>query len=216
MTLGDIKANDAFEFGSDTLQTLNGNGSTKAMYTYANATVAEEFGLQAGWYDYDEVSTWDGESALTPCNTVSLPFGEMSILQAGSDAAAVIYSGVVSSSDIELAISSGVWNLRANCMPVDYILGDLTANDAFEFGSDTLQTLNGNGSTKAMYTYASAAVAQEFGLQAGWYDYDAVSVWDGESELSSCNGVEIPAGYGFILQAGRDDATVTIPSPIAD
>ena len=52
------------------------------------------------------------------------------------------------------AITSGQWNfIGATFAPVSgaaMTLGDIKANDAFEFGSDTLQTLNGNGSTKAM------------------------------------------------------------------
>ena len=214
LTLGDIGANDSFEFGSDTLQTLTGTGGTKAQYTYCSEAIAEEFGLVAGWYDYTEVSNWDGETTLTLCNNVELPFGSMAIIQAGSSDAALIYAGAVKAEDAVLSIDAGVWNMRANCMPVDYTLGDLTANEFFEFGSDTLQTLTGTGGTKAQYTYCSAAIAEEFGLEPGWYDYTEVSNWDGETALTLCNSVDIPAGYGFILQAGSDEATVIVPTPL--
>jgi len=211
MTLGDIKANDTFAFGDDTLQTLNGNGGTLGQYTYCNEAMAEEFGFDVGWYNYEDVSNWDGESALVSCNNVSLPWGTMVIIQSSYEGAGLVYAGEVLAENKELSITTGEWNMLGNATPVDLTLGDIAANDTFAFGDDTLQTLNGNGGTLGQYTYCNEAMAAEFGFDVGWYNYEDVSNWDGESQLANQNSLPIPSGYGFVLQSSYEGAAIILP-----
>ena len=222
--LGDLKANDTFAFLQDTVQTLNGNGGTEAMYTYLSETAAvayEMYGLRAGWYDYNELLAWDWVSEPpAQKNTDSLPYGKMFIIQSGYEGAALVYSGEVIPAAKEFMIIPNTMNMLGNATPVDLVLGDIACNDTFAFLQDTVQTLNGNGGTKAMYTYLNetAAVAYEmYGLRVGWYDYNELLAWDWVSEApAQKNDVEIPAGYGFIVQSGYDGAGIIIPSPLAD
>ncbi len=102
----------------------------------------------------------------------------------------------------------------------EMVLGDIKANDTFVFLADTVQTLTGTGGTLAMYTYCSAATITElgddYGLQEGWYDYKELENWDWESPLTYTqkNDVDIPAGYGFIVQSGYEGSSITIPAAL--
>ncbi len=224
--LGDIKVNENFVVAEDSLQLLNGNGGTLAMYTYCDAiTAAEyaEFGLQEGWYDYFELAEyWDWESPLTYTlkNNVKIPFGTMFILQSGREGSGLIYSGSVLDEDKEFLIVPDTMNMLGNATPVDLNLGDILVNEKFVVAEDSIQFLNGNGGTLAMYTYCDATTAAEyaeFGLQEGWYDYfELAEYWDWESPLTYTqkNDVDVPAGCGFILQSGNEGSGIIIPAAL--
>ena len=230
MTFGDITANRDFAFCSDTIMTLQpAGGRTGNIITYLTAEEAEEIaipGLTAGWYDNEYMNSgWDWESEIPneyKFNNKSLPFGTMVVVQ-GTDGANVNYAGEVVNQNHQFEIIGGQFNMIGNCMPVDIIMGDITANRDFAFCSDTIMTLQpAGGRTGNIITYLTAEEAEEIaipGLTAGWYDNEYMnSGWDWESEIPAeykFNNLPIPAGYGFIAQ-GTDGAIVEIPSPLAD
>ena len=53
MTLGDIKPNAVFEWGSDELQLLTTQGATDSVYYYAAPELAAENEMEAGWWLVD-------------------------------------------------------------------------------------------------------------------------------------------------------------------
>ncbi len=228
MVLGDLKANDTFMFTADTIQTLTDGGAKLAMYTYCSEQaiidLVDDYGLQVGWYDYDELNNWDWTPATVPAlkNDVALPYGTMYVLQSGNEGAALIYSGKVLSEDKEFIVESRVMNMLGNATPVDITLGDITANDKFAFALDTLQLLTDGGGTKAMYTYLGTAAIEEFGyavygLKEGWYDFNEINYewdWTAATVPAQKNDVPIPAGYGFIVQSGSESAGITIPAAL--
>ena len=213
ITLGDIGVNDGFVELSDTITTLNEFGGAAGVYVYMTATTAADFGLEAGWYDYYEMSDWDGESAIANQNSVALYDGESLMVQVSDDAAALVFSGVVPDTATELECAAGAKTFLSNCTPVDRTLGDITVNAAFVELSDTLTVLNEFGGAAGVYVYMTATTAADFGLEAGWYDYYEMSDWDGESPIESKN-VALPAGQGFMLQVATDGAAVIVPTAL--
>ena len=163
-------------------------------------------------------------------NNVEIPFGTSFIMQTSYNDVTIDYAGQVMGSAKEFTITSGCWNMTGNCSPVALVYGDITANETFAFGEDTLQTLTGTGGTDLLLTYLSPEVAEadysdfaELGLTAGWYDYNFIADpdtgWDWESEIPAdkkYNAIAVPAGFGFIMQSSYEGAAIEIPSPLAD
>ena len=90
MKFGDIKVNENFAFGSDSLQTLTGTGGTDLTLTYLSAEAGAEFNCTAGWYDYAYVNgnDWDWESQIPDeynYTNHKVPSGFGFIIQAASD-----------------------------------------------------------------------------------------------------------------------------------
>ena len=213
MTLGDVGVNDSFVELSDTLTLLNEYGGAAGVYVYMTKTTATDFGFTEGWYDNEEISTWDGESPLINKNSVELYDGEAMMLQVSSSDAALVFAGAVPDEAVELECAAGQKTFLSNCTPVDRSLGDLTVNATFVELSDTLTILNEFGGAAGVYVYMSATTAADFGLEAGWYDNEEISTWDGESPLLP-QVVALPAGKGFMLQVADDGAAVIVPAAL--
>ena len=213
MTLGDVGVNDSFVELSDMLTLLNEYGGAAGVYVYMTATTAADFGLEAGWYDNDEISTWDGESPLINKNSVELYDGEAMMLQVSSSDAALVFAGAVPDEAVELECAAGQKTFLSNCTPVDRTLGDITVNASFAELADMLTILNEYGGAAGVYVYMTATTAADFGLEAGWYDNDEISTWDGESPLLP-QAIALPAGKGFMLQVAADGAAVIVPAAL--
>jgi len=213
MTLGDVGINDSFGELGDTVTILNEYGGAAGVYVYMTAATATEFGFTEGWYLGDDISNWDGESALVNQNSVTLYDGESLMVEVSSDDAALVFAGLVSDTATELGCTAGTKTFLSNCTPVSRTLGDITVNADFGELSDTLTMLNEYGGAAGVYVYMTAATAAEFGFTAGWYDGDAISNWDGESALVPVN-TELPPGQGFMLEVGTDGAAVIIPAAL--
>ena len=211
ITLGDIGVNESFVELSDTVTILDEYGGAAGVYVYMTAATAEEFGLEAGWYDGDDISNWDGESELESKNSVALYDGEALMVEVSDDEASLVFAGLVPATATELECYAGQKTFLSNCTPVDRTLSDITVNETFGEISDTLTVLNEFGGAAGVYVYMTAATAEEFGLEAGWYDGDEVSNWDGESELAR-KDVALPAGQGFMLEVGTDGAGIIVPA----
>ena len=228
MTFGDITANRDFAFGSDTIMTLTTLGRTGDIITYLTAEEASEYGiegLKAGWYSQYYVNNeWDWENPIPDeqCwNNKKLPYGTMVIVQ-GNEGANINYAGEVLSENHQFEIVGGQYNMIGNATPVDLVMGDITANRDFAFGSDTIMTLTTIGRTGDIITYLTAEEASEYGIEGlkpGWYSqYYVNNEWDWENPIPNdqCfNTMPVPSGYGFIAQ-GNDGAIVEIPTPLAD
>ena len=212
-TLGDVKVNDGFVELSDTLTLLNEYGGAAGVYVYLTAETAASFNLTEGWYLNDDVSNWDGESPLLDQNAVALYDGEAMMVEASSDAAALVFAGAVADTAVELECEPGKKTFLSNCTPVDRSLNDITVNSTFVELSDTLTVLNEFGGAAGVYVYISAATAGDFGLEPGWYDNDAVSNWDGETPLAPVS-VNLPAGKGFMLEVASEGAAIVVPAAL--
>ena len=98
-------------------------------------------------------------------------------------------------------------------------LGDVKINELFSAQSDAITVLDEFGGTKGKYCYVGPeqvadAAAEGQIIVEGWYDYQEWADWDWESPISSCNDEPVPAGTGFMLEVGIDEAGVIIPSAI--
>ena len=213
MTLGDVKVNDDFVELSDTLTLLDEYGGAAGVYVYMTATTATEFGFTEGWYLNDDISNWDGESPLINQNDVTLYDGEAAMVEASSDSAALVFAGAVADQAVELECEGGKKMFLSNCTPVDRTLSNITVNAAFVELSDTLTILDEYGGAAGVYVYMTATTAADFGFEAGWYDNDAISNWDGESPLAPVVA-ELPAGKGFMLEVASDGAAVIVPAAL--
>ena len=203
-TLGDIKCNSV-NFGSDVLQLLNPNGSTKAKYWYLDPATAAEAEMEPGWYDGDKAATEDYEC----CNNVALPYGQGFMFYAGSPDLALTFAGQVVDGETPLAMTTGAMNFTGNATPVSITLGDVTCNSV-NFGSDVLQLLAANGATKSKYWYLDPATAAEAEMEPGWYDGDKAAMEDYEC----CNSVPLAPGDGFMFYAGSPDLKLTLPDAL--
>ena len=213
MTLGDVGINESFVELSDTLTLLNEYGGAAGVYVYMTETTATEFGFTEGWYGSDDISNWDGESPLVNQNSVELYDGEAMMLEVSSDDAALVFAGAVPDMAVELECAAGQKTFLSNCTPVDRTLSNITVNAEFVELSDTLTILNEYGGAAGVYVYMTATTAAEFGFEAGWYDGDEVSNWDGESPLLP-QAVALPAGKGFMLEVATDGAAVIVPAAL--
>ena len=213
VTLGDIGINDSFVELSDMVTILNEYGGAAGVYVYMTGTTAADFGLEEGWYDNDEISNWDGESALVNQNSVSLYEGESLMVEVSSDDAALVFSGLVPDTATELECYPGQKTFLSNSTPVSRTLGDLTINANFVELSDMLTMLNAYGGAAGVYVYMTATTAADFGLSAGWYDNDEISNWDGESALVPVN-TALPPGQGFMVEVASDGAAIIVPAAL--
>ena len=121
-------------------------------------------------------------------------------------------------------VNPGVYNMWvAGFLPVDkpesqVVLGDITANSTFKFGTDTIMTLTSVGRTDKVYTYLTAEEGEAYNCAAGWYDYAFVNAeipgvdeWDWESQIPDeyCgNDMTLPYGTMIIVQSGYAGATL--------
>ena len=112
--------------------------------------------------------------------------------------------------------TSGRNFIGATFLPISttMTLGDVSVNDKFVPISDTLYTINGYGGASAIYYYVDAETAEAFGGTAGWYLDSDIDNWDGESEITCRNDVQITAGQGFVASASETGAGVIIPSAL--
>ena len=226
--LGDIGTENGFIACSDTLIILNEFGGTKGCYYYMDednvASVRSVPGNEdapIGWYEADAYDNWDWGSVLPNANNVELEYGESVMLEVGNDGASLFFNGQVDQEDVERKCEAGKKAFRCNSTPVAITLGDLKANSLIIACSDTLIILNEFGGTKGCYYYMDednvASVRSVPGNEdapIGWYDADAYDNWDWDSVLPNANNVELPAGEGFMLEVGNDDAGVIVPSAL--
>ena len=222
MTISDIKPNANFFPFADTIQLLNGNGGTLAVFCYCDEATAESYaawGVKGpGWYDYEEYSAWQWDSDIYPKNDYPIPFGTMFVVQSAYENVALIYAGEVLPADKEFTITPGVWNMLGNVQPTDLKIKDIVPNANFFPFADTIQLLNGNGGTLAVFCYCDEATAESYaawGVKGpGWYDYEEYSAWQWDSDIYPKNDYPIPAGLGFVVQSAYEGAGIIIPTPL--
>ena len=106
----------------------------------------------------------------------------------------------------------------------DAVMGDITANATFAFGSDSVQIINpANGATLKTMTYLTAEDGAGYKCAPGWYDYEFVNgyvgEWDWESQIPEdyCyNNEPCPAGFGFIVSSANEGSYLEIPGALVD
>ena len=102
------------------------------------------------------------------------------------------------------------------------VMGDITANTTFAFGSDSVQIINpANGATLKMMTYLTAEEGASYNCAPGWYDYNYVNgnEWDWESQIPAdytYNSEKCDAGFGFIVSSANDGAYLEMPGALVD
>ena len=202
--LGDITCNSA-NFGSDVLQFLNPNGSTKQEFWYLDPATAAEAEMEAGWYDAAKAANEEYEC----CNSLPLPYGQGFMFFAGYPDLKLTFSGTVTDETKPFAMVTGAMNFTGNATPVNITLGDVTCNSV-NFGSDVLQLLGANGATKQSFWYLDPATAAEAEMDPGWYDADKAA----NEEYECCNSIPLNSGDGFMFYAGYPDLTLTVPAAL--
>ena len=99
----------------------------------------------------------------------------------------------------------------------DAVMGDITANATFAFGSDSVQIINpANGATLKTMTYLTAEDGAGYKCAPGWYVYEFVNgyvgEWDWESQIPEdyCyNSYPLPFGSMFIVSSANAGASLT-------
>ena len=225
--LGDIKCNENVSLSGTDFQLLDDNGATAtikvdglgdvlAIFWYVPADIAEGAGIDPGWYlMYDDEVQPD-----YPMNDFELPFGQGYLMNCGDNDAAVIYSGAVRATDFPRELTP-LYNFLGNCSPVDLTLGDFVCNENVSLSGTDLQILDDNGATDtieveglgevlAIFWYVPADIAEGAGIDPGWY-----LMYDDEVQPDyPMNDFPIPAGQGFLMNCGDNDAVVTIPTAL--
>ena len=203
MTLGDIKPNAVFEWGSDELQLLTTQGATDSVYYYAAPELAAENEMEAGWWLVDF-----GEP-VEVANDVIVPFGSSVVLNIGTIGAGMVSSGEVKKGSPAIAVTQTGFNCLGNATPADCTLGDIVPNENLMWGDDELQTLAADGSTQAVYYYAAPELAAENEMEAGWWLVDF-----GEP-VEVANSLPIAAGEGFLLNCASSGVELNMPQVLA-
>ena len=227
VTLGDIGINENFGVNGDTITLLNEYGGAIASYVYFDKEMVDGlndgtgFEFQVGWYNYSEVENWDGESTLATYNSTQLYAGESVMVQAATEGAGLVFSGLVDDLDINVVCENpGAKTFLSNCTPVDLTLGDILPNDKFGINGDTITFLNQYGGATGSYVYFDQEMVDGlndgtgFKFVVGWYNYAEIENWDGESTLSAYNDISLPAGKGFLVQAAVAGAGIVVPSAL--
>jgi hypothetical protein len=203
-TLGDIKCNSV-NFGSDVLQLLNPNGSTKQAFWYLDPATAAEAEMEPGWYD----ATKAAAEEYVCCNSIPLPYGQGFMFYAGNPDLTLTFAGQVDDKGAPFAMATGAMNFTGNATPSAITLGDVTCNSV-NFGSDVLQLLAANGATKQAFWYLDPATAAEAEMEPGWYDATKAAV----EEYECFNKIPLQAGDGFMFYAGNPGLELNIPSAL--
>lgn len=201
-----------------------------ALFVFVTDDEAGEYDLPGGWY-YNE-DFWEGDGDF-PMNDVLLKKGQGFVLQAGDAGMKITYSGAVDpgeEGEISLPYNLDELNIMGNITPVDLTLGDIVLGGCKTFGSQ-LQFLNQYGATakateemvgaeamaafpnhNALFVFVTEEEAGEYDLPGGWYYNE--DFWEGDGDFPM-NGVKLPAGKGFVLQAGDAGMTIQLPSALA-
>lgn len=97
---------------------------------------------------------------------------------------------------------------------INFKLGDLIPNDVFDGFTDNIQFCDAEGNWEDQLTYVSQAWLDandigEEGYTVGWYKMV-------DEELSTpLNDTPVAFGQAFCAYAGRDNVTISIPTPLS-
>ena len=225
------------------LKELNKNGTTKAVYGWADATtgkISAPTTLKRGWYRLTGATftTWPDEPMTTAeMKEVSFDAGKAFWVKAASISTLQLQSaGAVKEEDFEIPTEMGYHVSAGNGTAADLTLGDLyvTGYDPSTPGATQwsggckknnflLKELNKNGTTKAVYGWADCTtgkVSAPTTLKRGWYRLtgDTFTVWPDEPMTTEeMAAVEIPAGKGFWIKAASiSTLKLYVPAPELD
>ena len=185
-------------------------------YGYLNAAAKAEYEEAAdadiGWYPFAELDDLDFSNCA---NGLEIPLGSMAVVSTGNPDAKIIFSGEVRQEETVLSLVPYKKTYVGNCSPVDITLGDIKANDDFEFDADFIFFFDNNGDVTGTYGYLNAAAKAEYEEAAdadiGWYPFAELD----DLDFSNCaNSRPVKAGDTFVVSTGNPTATLTIPSAI--
>jgi hypothetical protein len=190
--------------GDLTLCLYDDNVTRQAQYIYLSAEVAEEAGVEAGWYvinNYGEPNLDAGPQSA------DLPLGQGCVIISGNSSAEYTSAGAVDSIVREFKVTAGARKMMGNILPRAITLSELkqTSGDP---GDLTFCTYDNNVTRLAQYIYLADEVAQEAGVAAGWYSINNY----GEPDLDAgAQDFEIASGAGFVVVSGNSNAVLTFP-----
>lgn len=197
--LSDVKAvGMEMDPDTDAIQLLDPETTkTQALYTYVTEELAKEWDLEegsVGWWDKGAYGP-DFESR----NDVDIDVGRgFLLLNAFGHNIQFTCAGAVPTMSTSYT-TSGKKALVATYMPTDMTLGDIVIPGLdIDPDTDAIQVLDPNTTkTKALYTYVSAELAEEWDLEegsVGWWDKGAYG-----PDFESRNNVAVKSGDTFLL-----------------
>ena len=186
--LGDVIA-EGMDPYSDTIQFLDPTDATSAITaTYLDAN----YGSLKGWWDPGISTRLDNEKFFAfegfLCNFDSYPI-------------ILTYAGEVLTESVEVDLSGLIYPMVANALPVNLVLGDITAEGMDPY-SDTIQFLFPTDATSDVTaTYLDAS----YGGLKGWWDPGISTRLDNEP---------FPAGTAFLGNFNSSTIKMTFPNPL--
>ena len=97
-------------------------------------------------------------------------------------------------------------------------LGDITASEDWQTGTDEIKTLKANGAVDKAYTYVTKALAEEAGIPQGWYLTDDIND-DAKAETIDQylqNDAVLPLGNGLLVLVGLSTTTLTYAGQVLE
>ena len=187
------------EGGAQRVWTLTKGGATDHDYYYVNEECADLEEVDVGWYS--------DKNFKTKADDVDLPYGQGVALVAAKATTKVVFAGQVEGENKFLDITGGsIFNFTGNCMPIDRVLGDFALiYKGDEGGAQRIWTLTKGGATEQDYYYVNEECADLEEVDVGWYD--------SKNFKNKANDVEIKAGDGFAVVAGKA-IQLMVPSPL--
>ena len=208
-TLGNIKVNDKFDYGADSISIWNG-GTKLYEVSYLGKDDADSEGVAEGWYLMADFDDWDFKAADCK-NSEVLAKGKGIVFHRGTAGAALQYSGQVQAAN-ETFGGFGNFNITANTTANTITLGDIKVNDKFDYGADSISIWNG-GTKLYEVSYLGKDDADSEGVAEGWYLMADFDDWD--FKAADCkNSEELPPGKGFVFHRGTSGAAIILPSPL--
>ena len=209
MTVGDIKVNDKFVQGEDSIRIFGTDGKQKYELSYLCAEDAESEGVYEGWYTTDAFGDWDFSECM---NSEKLPYGSGIVFAPANAGAALKYVGEVFADSKVISFSENGLFWTGNTSPVDLTLGDIKVNGKFVQGEDAIRIFGTDGKQKYELSYLCKEDAEAESATEGWYTTDAFGDWD----FSDCKNEDpLNAGDGFVLAPANVGAGVIVKNPVS-
>ena len=174
-------------------------------YYYLSAAVVDDWGEDpslVGWYL--------DENCTDPAVNVPLPYGHGFAISAEAATTKIVFSGAVKPIEAPVSIAGGsTFVFTGNCIPADMELKDMKL--VYEGLDQTIQYLvefTRGAASGQQYYYLDEKICDDWGES-----YDLVGWYTDENCVNPIEKVEMPAGYGFAVNA-ENACQLVIPSPV--
>ena len=201
--LGDIIA-EGMDPGEDFIQFINpGNAKVRLAATY----IPKSDPVFGGWWDKDALDNMDYDPA-NRLDDMFFPVSEGFLCYFETSGIELTYAGEVLTGSQEI-ILDGKYNLVANFLPTDILLGDVSA-EGMDPGEDFVQFIN---PSNAKVSLAATYIPKSDPVFGGWWDKDALDNMDYDSE-NRLDGKLLPAGTVVLTYFASSPISIIFPDPL--